>query len=45
MDRQSGKGGESFTLEIRNASMAEFEPIMKIYQTAQAFMSRSGYPT
>ena len=32
-------------LEIRNATMAEFEPIMKIYQTAQAFMIRSGNPT
>ena len=32
-------------LKIRNATMADFEPIMKIYQTAQAFMSRSGNPT
>ena len=34
MDRQSGKGGESFMLKIRNATMADFEPTMEIYQNA-----------
>ena len=32
-------------LKVRNATMADFEQIMKIYKTAQAFMIRSGNPT